>query len=221
MCLVCQNSINSTVTLLKICPNVTETQLFELHLSGRLDNLRKLNCWGTGLQTLPLFPNLWELECGWCDSLKTIPLLPDLQKLLCKGCTNLQTIPLFPNLQELDCEDCIGLQTLPLFPNLRELYCQNCTGLQTLPLFPNLQKLDCGGCRTRLQTLLLFPNLRELYYDSCTSFQYSYMYHRTWTNEAFRKGMYALCHVWKTWSARRKRIKSVLPLPKVLLGIIN
>ena len=187
MCLICQNKINDTVTKLKICPNVTETQLFELHFSGRLDNLQELDCQEhTGLQNLPPLPNL--------------------QNLYCWGCTGLQTLPLLPNLQILFCWGCIGLRTFPLLPNLQELVCEDCTSLQTIPLFPNLQELNFG----------------ELNFGSCFwAPPYYFLYRRTWTNEAFRKGMYALCQVWKTWNTRRKRIKAIQPLPKVLLEKIN
>ena len=197
MCLVCQNEINNTITKLTICPNVTDTQLFELSLSGRLDSLRELYCWDcASLQTLPLFPNLQKLDCGWCERLQTLPNFPNLRELYCRNCTGLQTFPLLPNLRILYCGYCTGLQTLPIFPNLQILHCWECTGLQTLPLLPNLQELNCRGW--------WMP-------------QYYLLYIRAWTDESFRKGMYTLCQVWKTWNTKRKKIRAVLPLPKVLL----
>lgn len=134
------------------------------HLPPSLTALYIRNC---GLDTLPLLPNIWMLQCQGND-LTSLPPLPNtLQELWCDA-NPLPALPTLPtSLRKLYCGG-IGLTALPTLPTALELLACGSNQLTALPeLPPALGTLSCDN--NLLTTLPTLPNgLGNLY---CTNNQ--------------------------------------------------
>lgn len=115
------------------------------------------------LASIPLLPNLENLECTYCQLVVDIPCFPHLMNFICVGCPLLAVIPPFPILMNLLCDWCTSIAVIPPLPNLQCLMCNNCPSITIIPYLPNLSRLYCGGC----PSLTTIPFLYNLIYLEC------------------------------------------------------
>lgn len=142
-------------------------------------NLLKLNCDGSNIAILQLFPKVRDLSCfnneltSLSDSIHLIKLrcshnqltiLPNFHNLTELDCcfNQLTSIPEMPHLQKLNCQY-NQLTTLPCFPNLTDLCCSD-NDIMELPSLPKIKRLRCWGNR-----LTAIPPFETLEFVCCDS----------------------------------------------------
>lgn len=121
------------------------------------------------ISTIPLLPNLTDLNCSECRHLTVLPNnLNNLQELTCIDCKLLTAIPIgLTSLNWLQCHNCIALDSLPNdLNNLIALSCSYCSNLRTLPEnLNNCKIISCVNC-THLSSIPSKLNSLEILWCS-------------------------------------------------------
>ena len=118
---------------------MTYKKFFDLYLVHY--NKTDIEIIGKNITSIPIFPNLKELNCG-DNKLTKIPKMPLLEFLVCEN-NKLTQIEVMPKLTDLYCGN-NKLTQIEVMPLLKILYCKN-NPLTQIPQMPKLEKIQCDA----------------------------------------------------------------------------